>query len=70
MDTAINLLGWGCAIVGGIGLLACLAWFAMDLWWRVIKGGMCLNDLREAAEEWRDKHPEKVKRFDRRWDGA
>jgi len=70
MSDYITALGWIVALVGGLGIVAVLAWLAIEAWWRIYHRAHCVKDLIDAVKEWRKNHPEKAKAYDNRVEKA
>ena len=70
MTHYITLIGWVVVTIGSAGILAIIAWIALEQWWRIYHRAHCVEDLIDAVKEWRKNHPEKAKAFDEREEKA
>jgi hypothetical protein len=56
----VFLLGQVIVAFGAGGVVLALGYMLIELAARLIRRGLTIQDMLEAVEEWRDKHPEKA----------
>ena len=64
MNEFIYCLGALVCMAGGVLIASALVYLACESYWRLTNYLRGIPDIFEAVEEWRERHPEKVRRRD------
>lgn len=70
IDTIALWIGYVIMAAMGIGVAAFAVGLALEMvldhFFRKIRAGMTLNEIRQAVAKWRKAHPDRAERFDNR----
>lgn len=59
-------IGYAVMIAGGIAIALLLLWLIAEKVWKFYRGVLNTADLHEALSEWKQNHPDKIERFNKR----